>query len=277
MLRGAVRPLPDDADAQQPGPGPREFESVEAYRVFVAGVVARHNARRSTERVEKEGKTLRPLPRERMQECRETRVRVTRSGGFTLGKVFYTLPSRMIGHMLTARVYDDRIELYLGAKRYDVLARVRPGKGKRARGVDYRHVIRSLQRKPMALKDWVHRDQLFPRDAYRRAYDEVVAKHGDRRACRVAVALLALAHEQGCERALAERIDDVLDAGGIPDPKALATEFAEPEPGVLDIAPAVREGSLDRYDGLFGARNGDGPAVGPAPDGAARHPEGDAR
>ena len=257
--------------------GSREFESVEAYRAFVAGVVARRNARRSTERVEKEGKALRSLPRERMQECRETRVRVTRSGGFTLGKVFYTLPSRMIGHMLTARVYDDRIELYLGAKRYDVLARVRPGKGKRARGVDYRHVIRSLQRKPMALKDWVHRDQLFPRDAYRRAYDEVVAKHGDRRACRVAVALLALAHEQGCERALAERIDDVLDAGGIPDPKALATEFAEPEPGVLDIAPAVREGSLDRYDGLFGARNGAGPAVGPAPGGAARHPEGDAR
>ena len=104
-----------------------------------------------------------------------------------------------------------------------------------------------------------------------------MVKHCDRRACRVAVALLALAHEQGCERALAERIDDVLDAGGIPDPTALATELAEPEPGVLDIAPAVREGSLDRYDGLFGARNGDGPAEGPAPDGTARRMEGDAR
>ena len=32
--------------------------------------------------------------------------------------------------------YDNRIELYLGAKRYDVLARVRPGKGKRAGGVN---------------------------------------------------------------------------------------------------------------------------------------------
>jgi len=59
----------------------------------------------------------------------------------------------MIGHVLTARVYDDRIELYLGAKRCDVLARVWRDKGKRARSVDYRHVIRSLQRKPMALKD----------------------------------------------------------------------------------------------------------------------------
>ena len=65
-----------------------------------------------------------------MQECRKTRVRVTRSGGFTLGKVFYTLPSRMIGHVLTACVYDDRIELYLDAKHYyDVLARVQPARG----------------------------------------------------------------------------------------------------------------------------------------------------
>ncbi len=53
------------------------------------------DAGRGAERVGKEGKALRPLPRERMQECRETRVRVTRSGAFTLGKVFYTLPSRM--------------------------------------------------------------------------------------------------------------------------------------------------------------------------------------
>ena len=40
--------------------GSREFESVEAYRAFVAGVVARRNARRSRERVEKEGKAMRP-------------------------------------------------------------------------------------------------------------------------------------------------------------------------------------------------------------------------
>ena len=116
----------------------------------------------------------------------------------------------------------------------------------------------------MALKDWVHRDQaLPPRRLTAGPTTRVVAKCGERRACRVAVTLLALAHEQRSERALAERIDDVLDASGIPDPKALAREFAEPEPGVLDIAPAVREGSLDRYDGLFGTRSGDCPADGP--------------
>lgn len=39
-----------------------------------------------------------------------------------------------------------------------------------------------------------------------------------------------------------------------------------PEP---DIAPHVREGSLDRYDRFFGARNGNGPAD---PPGRRRHP-----
>ena len=100
-----------------------------------------------------------------------------------------------------------------------------------------------------------------------------VLKARGRRACRVAVALLTVAHAQSCERALAERIAD----GGTSDPKVLANEFAESQPGVLDIAPAVREGSLDRYDGLFGARDGDGSAEGLAPDGDARRMEEDAR
>jgi hypothetical protein len=37
--------------------------------------------------------------------------------------------------------------------------------------VDYRHVIHSLRRKPMALLNLVYRDQLFPRRVYARAFD----------------------------------------------------------------------------------------------------------
>jgi hypothetical protein len=32
-------------------------------------------------------------------------VRVTSTGGFTLRKVFYTVPSRLIGHQLRVRLY----------------------------------------------------------------------------------------------------------------------------------------------------------------------------
>ena len=45
----------------------------------------------------------------------ETIVTVTSSGGFTLKKVFYTVPSRLIGHRLRVRLNDDRLELFIGA------------------------------------------------------------------------------------------------------------------------------------------------------------------
>jgi hypothetical protein len=43
--------------------------------------------------------------------------------------------------------------------------------------VDYRHVIRSLRRKPMALANLVYRDQFFPRAADRRVF-EVLREQG---------------------------------------------------------------------------------------------------
>ena len=48
--------------------------------------------------------------------------------------------------------------------------------GKHAHVVDYRHVIHALRRKPMALLNLVYRDQLFPRDAYRRTFDRLLEK-----------------------------------------------------------------------------------------------------
>src|SRR3546814_8780735 len=93
---------------------------------------------------------------------------VTSSGGFTLRKVFYTVPSRLIGHRLRVRLYDDRLELFLGGTPLFTLPRGRAERsGKHGHVVDYRHVIHALRRKPMALLNLVYRHQLFPREAYR--------------------------------------------------------------------------------------------------------------
>ena len=43
--------------------------------------------------------------------------------------------------------------------------------GRHGHVIDYRHVIHSLRRKPMALLNLVYRDQLSPRRAYARAFD----------------------------------------------------------------------------------------------------------
>ena len=69
-------------------------------------------------------------------------VIVTSSGGFTLRKVFYSVPSRLIGHRLRVRLYDDRLELFIGATPLMTLTRGRAQRnGKHGQVVDYRHVI----------------------------------------------------------------------------------------------------------------------------------------
>ena len=57
------------------------------------------------------------------------------------------------------------------------LGRGRPpqGSGKHGHVVDYHHVIHALRKKPMALLNLVYRDQLFPRRAYARAFEVLLA------------------------------------------------------------------------------------------------------
>jgi hypothetical protein len=80
--------------------------------------------------------------------------------------------------------------------------------------VDYHHVIHALRKKPMALNNLVYRDQLFPRQSYARAFEALHQSVGEKRACKLTVELLALAHDRGCEAELAGLIDAELDRGG---------------------------------------------------------------
>ncbi len=79
--------------------GSASFASLGAYRDWIADLVGRRNARRDKlaglERVR-----LRPLPPRRTTDHDEAQV-VTSSSGFVLRKVFYTVPSRLIGYRLT--------------------------------------------------------------------------------------------------------------------------------------------------------------------------------
>jgi hypothetical protein len=116
---------------------------------------------------------------------------------------------------------------------------------------DYHHVIHALRRKPQALLNLVYRDQLFPRAAFRRTWESLIAAGSPRHACRTMVALLALAHDQACEAELATELDDILDRGGLPDLTTLRAQFS-PEPSELPPV-AVTLPALAVYDALLGA------------------------
>ena len=227
------------------------FPDLFAYRRFLHELVGRPNARNAW-RNDIERASLKALPRHRSCDYEETVVRVTSSGGFTLRKVFYTVPSRLIGHRLRVRLCDDRLALFLGGTPLLELPRGRAyPDGRHDQVVNYRHVIHALRRKPMALLNLVYRDRLFPRDAYRHAFDALLQAGPERQACRVIVELLALAHERGCEAELPVRLAADLDARRLPDLAALRVAFAPDPAGIPHVS--VHLATLASYEALLGS------------------------
>jgi hypothetical protein len=228
--------------------GSRNFADLDGYRRFIDEVVGRHNARHRKQ-IEIERTVLKELPERRTTDYEEERVVVTSSGGFSLRKVFYTVPSRLIGHWLNVRLYDDRLICFLGSTEVLTLRRGRsPDHRKRAHVVDYRHVIHALRRKPMALLNLVYRDQLFPRAAYARVFEVLLTSIGEKRACRTMVGLLALAHDRACEAELADAIAADLDVGRLPDLDRLRERFTPDTKSIPNVV--VELAPLSVYDEL---------------------------
>ena len=231
--------------------GSADFDDLPAYRGFIDEIVSRRNARHA-KRIDSERAELQDLPGRRTADYEEVSVRVTSSGGFTLRKVFYTVPSRLIGHRLRVRLFDNRLDILIGGTHLTTLPRGRADAcGKHDQIVDYRHVIHALRRKPMALLNLVYRDQLFPRQAYRRTFDALLEHLPERQACRVMVELLAMAHERNCESDLAGQLSACLQAGQLPDMRVLRARFA-PDPAQLPTV-TVHLAPLSAYEALLGS------------------------
>ncbi len=229
--------------------GTGDFADLLAYRRFIDEIVSRKNAR-IAKRIEAERAVLQPLPGGRTCDYEETIVTVTSSSGFTLRKVFYTVPSRLIGHRLRVRLYDDRLDLFIGGTPLMTLDRGRAeASGKHGHVVDYHHVIHALRRKPRALLHLVYRAQLFPRDAYRQTFDRLLEQMPERPACQLMVDLLSLAHDRGCEADLAAILLADLGAGRLPDLAGLRERFA-PDPTTLPEV-VVRLIPLSAYEALM--------------------------
>jgi hypothetical protein len=229
--------------------GSRDFADLPAYRRFVDEVLGRRNAR-NRKRIEIERGALKPLPGRRTTDYEEARVLVTSNGGFLLRRVFYTAPSRLIGHHLNVHLYDDRLECFLGSTPIITLRRGRPPRDSNKHGhvVDYRHIIHALRKKPMALLNLVYRDQLFPRPAYKRAFEALLANESEKIACRTTVGLLALAHDRACEAELADAIEAALDAGEMLELHRLRERFTPDHVAIPEVVVAVMP--LSAYDEL---------------------------
>ncbi len=229
--------------------GHRDFEDRAAYEAFVRDAVMRRNRRNAAAfRIERE--QLQELPVRRTTDFVEEEARVTRCGTFTVRAILYSAPSRLIGHRLKVRLYSDRLDCYLSGAL--VLTRSRGTRSPitgRGRMIDYRHFIDALKRKPQAFKGLVFRDALFPREAYRRTWEQLDRRLTQRQACQSIVALLEMAARDGVEGVLAQRLDALLVAGELPDVKRLREEFAPRKAELPQVTVQIPAPSV--YDALL--------------------------
>lgn len=172
--------------------GSRNFASLDEYTEFLTEILMRANSNR-TEKVKEELAVMRELPEIPLPEYIEEDKMVSTFGTIRVKRVAYSVPSRLKGHKVRARVYEDRIELFSGRKQLLTLTR------KRGNGfsIDYRHVIESLRRKPGAFANCRYKDQLFPSEIFSEAYENLLEKCGERVADREYLEILYLAAHHG--------------------------------------------------------------------------------
>ena len=176
--------------------GSRDFDSVEAYDLFVEGVIKAANAKRG-KALEEELARMRVLPQSRLAEYKEYQPVVSSHSLIRVNKHVYSVPTRLIGHTLRVEYYESHLKVYLGRDFLFELPRLR---GDRGGLVDFRHVIGQLLRKPGAFAGYRHRQALYPSTVFRSAYDRLVSDHGERQGVIEYLQVLKLAAEESVEK-----------------------------------------------------------------------------
>ncbi len=127
--------------------------------------------------------------------------------GATRRKLVYSVPSRLIGAKLLARIYENEIFLLEGA---DEVARLPLGTGDSGAVIDFRHLIGHLLRKPGAFAGYRWREELFPAPAYRAAFDHL-ERRSPTTADRRYLEILKVAADQG-QTAVENALEQLLGA-----------------------------------------------------------------
>jgi transposase InsO family protein len=230
--------------------GSSDFDSVAAYQVFIDAVTGSIN-KRNAERIRTEREHLAPLPFRAGVNYTEAIVRVTSSSTFTLRRVLYSVPARLINERLRVHLYDDRLIVHHGATELMTLKRLRPGPdGARVRNIDYRHVIGWLVRKPRALAGLAFRDELLPDANWRAIYQRLRRDLTLEEACKRVIGGLQLAADQDRSGAIGSWWLAALNAGDCPTLIELQDRFRL-TPRAMPTNQVVVQHALAAYDGLI--------------------------
>lgn len=153
--------------------GSRDFESVAAWQEFVDDVSRKANKNRGR-RVGEEIAAMRELAVTKLPEYVVEDAVVSDWSTIRIKHCAYSVPSRLIESWVRVWIFEDKIEVYFADELQLSCERLR---GRGLRRIDYRHVIKSLVRKPGGFARYVYREEMFPAVAFRRAYDAIQSPH----------------------------------------------------------------------------------------------------
>ena len=187
--------------------GSRDFESLAAYEAFLFGIMDKRKTPRQAKLAE-ELAVMKPLTVKPWPQMRELIVRVGQNGILRIGSNGYSVPSGLKGKRATVRIYEWQIEVWYANQRLETLPRV---PGAHHYQINYRHVIDSLLRKPGGFRNYRYRDDLFPQEVFRRAWEALNEQLPPRKADLAYLRILkqaALGLESDVAQALARLLTD---------------------------------------------------------------------
>ena len=185
--------------------GSFEFESVAAYQALIEQVIAQQNAKR-TQKFEVEQVTLQALPRYRSPDYEVLSVKVSCYSTITIRCILYSVPSRLINQRLTIHLYHNQLVGFVGTTTVITLPRLHvhgSEKIRRARSINYRHLVESLRRKPRAFLHCDWQDDLLPNPQWQHLWQQMKQSIEPDLAARLMVEALYIAATQDKEELVA--------------------------------------------------------------------------
>ena len=224
--------------------GSRDFATNDDYVAWLSTMLTRRNKSRS-KRLQEDLAAMQPLAKSVVVEFIEVTVRVTSGSTIPIKRCSYSVPSRLRGERVRVRIYDEHIEVFFGGQRQLSTERAQ---GDVRHRVDYRHIVGSLLRKSGGFRRYRYRDDLFPTQVFRRAFEALDAALDQRKADIEYLRILNLA-AMTMESAVEDELRCQLDAGVLPNVEGIRKRVAPEEVEVPAVAAPDVE--LSSYDELF--------------------------
>jgi len=224
--------------------GSNDFDTADDYEEWLRGIAECANRGRQT-KLEDELAVMRPLSVSRLPEYTEIKSRVSSWSTINIRSNAYSVPSQLIGELVSVRVFDTKLDVYLGGKVQLTTERLA---GKKRHRINYRHIIESLIKRPGAFERYRYREDLFPTIAFRRAYDALARTMPPRKADIEYLRCLHLA-AQTMESDVECAIVVLMEQGGVPLADKVKDLIAPAKPAIPEVvAPTV---DLHSYDELL--------------------------